>query len=67
MNVYQNIINSRFYTLRYVEAIPQMVEATPYMMAGEVLKYPAISAEVSYFVKLSSQAVTAYENSKTSE
>ena len=66
MNVYQNIMNSNYYTLRYVEAIAPIVEATPYMSGGEVLKYPAISAEANYFVKLSSQAIAAYENARSS-
>ena len=60
MSIYQNIVNSNYYTLRYVEAIPAMVEATPYMTGGEVLKYPAVSAEANYFVKLSSEAIEAY-------
>lgn len=66
VSIYQNIINSNYYTLRYVEAIPVMVEATPYMTGGEVLKYPAVSAEANYFVKLSSQAIAAYENARSS-
>ena len=66
MNIYQNIMNSNYYTLRYVEAIPPMVEATPYMTGGEVLKYPAVSAEANYYVKLSSQAITAYDNARLS-
>jgi hypothetical protein len=65
MNVYRNIINGNNYTLRFVEAVSPIIEATPYMIAGEILKYPAISAEADYFVKLSAEAIQAYNNSKT--
>ena len=65
MNVYRNIINGNNYTLRFVEGIPPMIEATPYMVGGEVMKYPAVSAEAGYFVKLSAEAIQAYNSSKT--
>ena len=64
MNIYQNIMNSNYYTLRYVEAIPPMIEATPYMVAGQVMKYPVLSKEATDFVELSPEAIAAYEKTK---
>ena len=64
MSIYHNITNDLLYTLRTVEAIPPMIEATPYMVAGQVIKYPVLSKEASDFVELSPEAIAAYEKTK---
>jgi hypothetical protein len=64
MNIYQNILNDQMYTQRIVEAISPTIEATPYMTTGEILKYPAISAQANYFVRLTPEAIQAYNNNK---
>ena len=61
MNIYRNIVNDAFYTLRLVEAIPASMEATPYLNNGQVIKYPLASTEASDFVKFSPEAVEAYD------
>jgi hypothetical protein len=65
MNIYRNIVNDSFYTMRIVEAIPTMMEATPYLTNGQVIKYPVLSSTASDFVRFSPEAIEAYNNSKT--
>jgi len=64
MNIYQNILNDQMYTQRIVEAISPTIEATPYMTTGEILKYPAVSAQANYFVRLTPEAIQAYNKNK---
>ena len=52
------------YTQRIVEAISPTIEATPYMTTGEILKYPAVSAQANYFVRLTPEAIQAYNKNK---
>ena len=64
MSIYHNITNDMLYTLQVVEAIPPMIEATPYMGSGQVIKYPVLSSKASDFVELSPEAIEAYEKTK---